>query len=103
MSDGFIALANIYLLHGFSDPSDEMLHRSAMFGLWMQETYVEVKNVIDLSEASNRWQRDGGENWRDEDSPFMIRKFRQEDRDAERRTGITWQPGAKRSVSGGAA
>lgn len=103
MATSFIGLANDYLLHGVIDPSDEQLTRAATFGIWMQEVYGDVENVVDLSESVQRWQRDGAENWRDEDSPYMINKFAREDRAADRRSGITWQPGARKLVATGGA
>lgn len=101
MATSFISLANGYLLHGISEPTDEQLTRASMFGLWMQEVYVDVSNVVDLNEASQRWMRDGGEHWRDEGSPFMVSKFAREDREAERRSGVFWQPGARKPAGVG--
>lgn len=96
----FLTTATRYLLHGVADPSDDQLHRAGQFGLWLAEQYETVDDIFDLREASLRWERDGGEHWRDEGSPFMQRELERQERAQRVSSGIAWQPGTEHLRAG---
>ncbi|WP_067201240.1 hypothetical protein [Microbacterium sp. XT11] len=92
-TDSFVVAAHSYLIPDDVAPSDSALDYAGAFALWLRETYTSPRHVADWAEAVRAFERDGGvDGWRETTDARREERLR---REAQRASGVFWQPGAR--------